>query len=860
MADSRQVAGHDFALDRFQIAAIDAWDRGDSVLVAAPTGSGKTLVAEYAIDDVVAGGGRAFYTAPIKALSNQKFRDLADRLGAERVGLLTGDNAINADAPVVVMTTEVLRNMIYARSAALDGLALVVLDEVHFIQDTYRGPVWEEVIIHLPASVRLVALSATVSNSGELVDWISTVRGPTSAVVEDRRPVRLENYFMVGDRTNDKLHFLPTLINGTPNGDLERIDNEAVRGQRRGPVGHGRRRLFTPSRLDVVELLERRGMLPAIYFIFSRNQCDEAAASCLAAGIKLTTPDERERIQVLVESRLAGLSDADLDVLGYAQFASQLQAGLAAHHAGMVPPFKEAVEACFNEGLIKVVFATETLAVGINMPARSVVIDKLTKFTGDHHSFLSPGEFTQLTGRAGRRGMDDAGHAVVLWSPFVTFLQAAALASSKAFHLNSAFRPTYNMAANLVRSYTNEQAHHLLNLSFAQYQADRNVVSAEQRITSRERELRALREQAVSPFGDLDDYRRVPRWAAPRRADAVAAALGELRPGDVIFVKKAKYVGRVAVLSVAHRKAGLRVTGVTTRSAPIHLGVDDFAEPPRAIGTVRLPEVFLPAAPEFQRAVGAELKRATTTPVETDGDDTGEVVRHPVEQDPDLNERLRAATLADEAERELGRLRAKVAGRAQSVGRDFDRVLGVLGSFGYVDGWSLTDSGERLSRVFHECDLLVVECLMRGVLDGLDPATFAGLVSVFVYEHRSPEDPPQPWFPGGPARRRWQTIADISYELQAAEEAAGMTVHRPPDPTFVAVAYAWAAGEGFAEVVAEEDLSGGDFVRTTKQLIDLVRQLAIVAPLAETRRVAAQAAEALFRGVVVASSAVEVEE
>lgn len=858
MAAAREVAGYAFDLDPFQVEAIAAWDRGESVLVAAPTGSGKTLVAEYAIDAALGAGGRAFYTAPIKALSNQKFRDLGARLGIDRVGLLTGDNAINADAPVVVMTTEVLRNMIYARSDALDGLAAVVLDEVHFLQDAYRGPVWEEVIIHLPAEVRLVCLSATVSNAAELVDWISTVRGPTAAVVEERRPVRLENLYLIGDRTNDRLHFLPTLVNGRANGDAVRIDGEAVRGQRRGKTPQGRRRLYTPSRLDVVELLERRRLLPAIYFIFSRNQCDEAAASCLAAGVRLTTPDERDRIGQLVETRLAGLTDADLDVLGYSQFLAQLEAGVAAHHAGMVPPFKEAVEACFNEGLVKVVFATETLAVGINMPARSVVIDKLTKFTGDHHTFLSPGEFTQLTGRAGRRGMDDVGHAVVLWSPFVTFEQVAMLASSKTFHLNSAFRPTYNMAANLVRSYTSGQAHHLLNLSFAQYQADRNVVATERRIAQREAQLDALRGAAASPFGDLDDYRRLPRQAGHGGAERIAAALEALRPGDVVYAEKAKYVGRVAVLSVAHRKAGLRITGVTTRSGLIHLGVEDFAEPPRAIGSVTLPEVFLPAAAEFQRAVGDELKRVRTTRPGGAGDSVEDVVRHPVEADPDLDERLRAATQADRVERELRQLRQVVANRAQSVGRDFDRVLGVLGEFGYVDGWSLTDAGERLSRMFHECDLLVVECLNRGLLDGLDAATFAALVSVFVYEHRSPDDPPQPWFPGGPARRRWQAIADVSYEVQAAEEEAGIAVHRPPDPTFVAVAYAWAAGEGFAEVVEEEALSGGDFVRTTKQLIDLVRQLALLAPNPETRRTAGRAADALFRGVVSASSAVEV--
>ena len=536
------LARYDFPLDAFQIRALDALDAGDSVLVAAPTGSGKTVVAEYAAAVALAEGRRAFYTAPIKALSNQKFHDLRAFHGAERVGLLTGDNAINGDAPVVVMTTEVLRNMIYGRSAALVGLGVVVLDEVHFLQDTYRGPVWEEVIIHLPPEVRLVCLSATVSNAEELAAWITTVRGPTAAVIEERRPVTLENLFLIGDRTSDRLHLLPTLVDGRPNPEAHRLDSEAVRGFR-GPRRAGaRRKLYTPARLEVLDRLEEASMLPAIFFIFSRNGCDEAARSTTAAGVRLTTGVERDRIRAIVDDRVAGIDDRDLAVLGYGPFLAGLEAGVAAHHAGMVPPFKEAVEACFTEGLVKIVFATETLAVGINMPARTVVIEKLSKFTGDHHEFLSPGDYTQLTGRAGRRGIDERGYAVVLWSPFVPFDQVSALASSRSYQLSSAFRPTYNMTANLVRSYTREEAHHLLNLSFAQYQADRHVVRMETRLERREAQLHELRQQAVSPYGDLDEYRRLREGRAPRsqerrchrpRADEAAAGghhLGRPRP------------------------------------------------------------------------------------------------------------------------------------------------------------------------------------------------------------------------------------------------------------------------------------------------------------------------------------------
>ncbi|MCU1502620.1 MAG: superfamily helicase, partial [Ilumatobacteraceae bacterium] len=621
------VAHYDFPLDQFQLRALDALDNGSSVLVAAPTGSGKTVVAEYAIDDAIRRGKRAFYTAPIKALSNQKYHDLAMRLGPQNVGLLTGDNSINGDAPVVVMTTEVLRNMIYARSAALDALAIVVLDEVHFLQDTYRGPVWEEVIIHLPEEVRLVCLSATVSNAEELAEWITTVRGHTAAIVEERRPVRLDNLYLIGDKTHDRLHLLPTLINGRPNPEAERLDAEAARSGRgsRGPARNaGRRRLFTPSRSEVLELLEQHRMLPAISFIFSRNQCDEAARSAVAAGVRLTSGAERDRIREIVDARLGGIDPADLAVLGYSQFLAQLEAGVAAHHAGMVPPFKEVVEACFVEGLVKAVFATETLAVGINMPAKTVVIEKLSKFTGDHHQFLTPGEYTQLTGRAGRRGLDDLGHAVVLWSPFVPFDQVAALAGSRTFHLNSAFRPTYNMAANLVRAYSSETAHHLLNLSFAQYQADRDVVKLEARLERRQAHLADLLERSRSPYGDIEDYRR-RRANADRpqgvhgghvggRDDLISLALMKLRPGDVIYAEKGKYVGRVAVLATAHRKGGMRLTGLTTRRDQVLLTAADFDDPPRAIARIELPVAGTSNRQDFHKDVATRLERAVTSP------------------------------------------------------------------------------------------------------------------------------------------------------------------------------------------------------------------------------------------------------
>jgi ATP-dependent RNA helicase HelY len=874
------LTGYDFALDPFQVRAITALDEGRSVLVAAPTGSGKTVVAEYAVAKALGEGNKAFYTAPIKALSNQKYTDLARRHGLDQVGLLTGDNAINGGAPVVVMTTEVLRNMIYAGSPALHGLRYVVLDEVHFLQDAYRGPVWEEVMIHLPPEVRLVCLSATVSNAEELADWITTVRGPTEAVIEERRPVELQNLYCVGDKSTQDLHLLPTLVDGHPNPEADRLDDEALHARGAPSRGRPRRRFFTPRRIEVIERLQEESMLPAITFIFSRKACDEARDACLDAGLRLTTSDERARIRAIVDERTTSLADADLDVLGFDRFLAGLEMGVAAHHAGMVPSFKEAVEACFIEGLTKAVFATETLALGVNMPARSVVIERLSKFNGEQRELLTPGEYTQLTGRAGRRGIDEIGYAIVLWSPFVPFEQVASLASSRTYALRSAFRPTFNMAANLVRRYQPEQAHHLLNLSFAQFQADKAVVRLEARLERQQARLARLREEVHCERGDVDEYRRLRAEAGEARRstgadrgrgslDRIHAALSRLTPGDVLLIDGT----RLAVLSVAFRKGNPRLHVVDERSKPRTIGADELVDPPRAVGTVELPEPYNPNNRAFQHKVGDALRRArlerkghavddepdADAPPGRPGDDAFLAAEaHPVADCPDRDAHVRSAVQAERVAKELDELRRQVRGRTESLARRFDRVLRLLEAWGYLDGWALTDAGQVLARTYHEADLLVAEAMTTGLLDDLDVASLAALVSCFTYEHRGRDRPPDPRFPSSTVRVRFTELRRLSSELAADEEAAGLPTTRPPDAGFVHLAHAWASGDGLAAVLEDEELSGGDFVRNVKQLIDLLRGIGDVAPVPATAARARQAADALHRGVVTASSALEV--
>jgi ATP-dependent RNA helicase HelY len=860
-----------FALDPFQVDALDAIDQGESVLVAAPTGSGKTVVAEYAVHLTLAAGGRVFYTTPIKALSNQKYNDLVRRHGLDRVGLLTGDNVINGGAPVVVMTTEVLRNMIYARSDALDGLRWVVLDEVHYLQDPYRGPVWEEVIIHAAPDVGLVCLSATVSNADEVVEWIRTVRGPTRVVVETSRPVELVNHYLVGDRHQDRLHFLDTLPGGRPNPDGGRYDVDPGGGQR-GRWGGGRR-WHTPRRVEVIELLAERRLLPAITFIFSRAACDAAVRACLDAGLRLTTPTERARIRAIVEHRVSEMSDEDLAVLGYHRWLDGLEAGLAAHHAGMVPPFKEAVEALFTEGLVKAVFATETLALGINMPARTVVIEKLTKFGGERHESLTPGEYTQLTGRAGRRGIDSIGHAVVLWSPFVGFDEVTRLASSRSFELRSAFRPTYNMAANLVRRYEPDQAVELIGRSFAQFQADRSIVALARRSDDRHQARERAEQAAHCELGDVREYARLQREAKaarrpPRAPESeVAEALRQLRPGDVILVPRGSSAGPAVILGVSERRGGgVRVRAVGESRHLLTLGPRDFPGTPSAVAHLGLPVPFAPTSKTFLNEVRRRLRRADVEPQRARSGGrrhdpaTDQAQRrlhdHPVAQCPELERHLRALRQVDRIEKETASLQRQRERRADSLSHQFEQLLSVLEEWGHLDGWSLTPAGELLARIYHESDLLVAEALHQGLLDDLDPATLAGVVASFTYEHRTSAPPPDPWFPPGPMRDRIEATSTIARRLNRDETVAGLPLTRPPDPGFSALAHAWASGGHLDDVLGHDLITGGDFVRNVKQLIDLLRQLGHIAPRPDTAAAARAAANALFRGVIETSSTV----
>ncbi len=883
---------YDFSFDDFQRNACRALNGGHGVLVAAPTGSGKTVVGEFAVHLALAQGRKCFYTTPIKALSNQKYGDLVRRYGAGRVGLLTGDNSINGEAPLVVMTTEVLRNMLYAGSATLAGLGYVVLDEVHYLADRFRGAVWEEVIIHLPESVRVVALSATVSNAEEFGDWLTQVRGGTTVIVDEHRPVPLWQHVLAEGRIYD----LFVEQSGAPqiNPELLRVARrqELAAGKAPGRPGRGGRRparLRPPRRPDVIERLDAAGLLPAITFIFSRAGCDAAVRQCLDAGLRLTTPEEVEFITEVAERRTAEIPDPDLRVLGYGEWLTGLQRGIAAHHAGMLPTFKEVVEELFEAGLVRAVFATETLSLGINMPARTVVIEKLDKWNGETHLALTPGEYTQLTGRAGRRGIDVEGHAVVLWQPDVYPSVVAGLAGTRTYPLNSSFQPSYNMAVNLVGQAGMERAAAILESSFAQFQADRAVVD----IARQARQGRqTLAEHAVvCDRGDFAEYARLRRElsgregeAARRRAAARRAAaitsLGQLRRGDIIMVPGGRRAGIAVVLdpgvpagpSRGAKPDDLPLPLVLTAGRQVkRLSAADFPVPVTAIERIRIPAWFSARSPKHRRDLASTVRNklagrepGSSPPrrsAHEDEADQAEIARlrhalrrHPCHACPDREDHMRQAEKQARLGREVERLESTVAGRSHVIARTFKRVCAVLERLGYLEGDAVTPAGRRLADLYTELDLLAAECLRRGLWDGLDAAQLAACVSALTFESRTADAAPEPQSPGSRVRGVLSAMVSVWHELDALEKENRLAFLREPDTGFAWAAHAWAQGKPL-ELILGPELTPGDFVRAVKQLMDLLGQIAVAAgrdsPPGETARAAVAA---LRRGVVAYSA------
>jgi ATP-dependent RNA helicase HelY len=889
-----------FELDPFQSEACAAVEAGRGVLVAAPTGAGKTVVGEFAVHLALQQGKKAFYTTPIKALSNQKYTDLVRVHGTERVGLLTGDTTVNGEAPVVVMTTEVLRNMLYAGSTTLDGLAYVVMDEVHYLADRFRGPVWEEVIIHLPSDVALVSLSATVSNAEEFGDWLTMVRGDTAVVVSEIRPVPLWQHVMTRDGIFDlyAAHVDPTApgvdpaINPELVANLRRQGRSAPRpsgpgdrgyrgpgGRRPGGVVPGRR---PPPRFAVVDVLDREALLPAIFFVFSRAGCDAAVAQCVSAALRLTTPEQAAEIRDTVESRCAVVPAADLAVLGYWEWSQALERGIAAHHAGLLPLFKETVEELFSRGLVKVVFATETLALGINMPARSVVLDRLTKWDGSAHQEITAGEYTQLTGRAGRRGIDVEGHAVVVDHGRLDPTALAGLASRRTYPLRSSFRPTYNMTVNLVAQVGRERAREVLETSFAQFQADRAVVGLARQAKSHAEALEGYASAMACHLGDFAEYAELRRRLTDRERDmsrdatrtrraGAVESLRTLKSGDVIEILSGRRAGYAVVIDRGRDSLdGPTVTVLTTERRVKALSGADLTRAVRVVASVRMPKGFSQRNAAAKRDLAASMHavlarprpeplrepRASAADDTTVADMRRRLRSHPCHGCSDREDHARWAERYHRLRREHDALVRRIEGRTSSIARVFDKVCDVLTATKYLEEIEgevrVTQVGQGLRRLYAENDLLVAECLRTGAWDGLDAAGLAAAVSAVVNESRS-EELQAPQVPGGPdgrLARALEATQRVWSRLEDLEKANGVPTTRAPDLGLVGPIHRWASGRGLGPVLQGTDLAAGDFVRWCKQVIDLLDQLAGAAPSAPVRGTARRAVEQLRRGVV----------
>lgn len=757
----------DFEFDPFQIAACHAVEDGKGVLVAAPTGAGKTVVGEFAAYFALQAGKKCFYTTPIKALSNQKYSEFVAKFGEDRVGLLTGDTSINGEADILVMTTEVLRNMLYAGSNTLTNLGCVVMDEVHYLADKFRGAVWEEVLIHLMESVQVISLSATVSNAEEFGEWLGEVRGQTEVIVSEVRPIPLFQHVLIGNRLLD-LFDQP----GRVNPEVLSREREMTR---RAALGRNRRGRFAEpsdrlSRADIIEKLQGENLLPAITFIFSRVGCDAAVKQCLHAGLRLTSTEEREEIKRTALKYTQNIAEEDLEVLNFKEWLTALERGIAAHHAGLLPSFKGAVEDLFQRGLVKAVFATETLALGINMPARTVVLEKLIKFNGEAHVPITPGEYTQLTGRAGRRGIDIEGNAVIQWSPTVDSASAAGLASTRTYPLRSSFSPSYNMSINLIAQFGRETARRSLESSFAQFQADRAVVGLTRQIRKNESVIDELMREAACHLGDFSEYARL------RRSIKEVELLLSRRDQRKTFDNRQR----------GHMESEL-----------------------------------------------ADLRKS--------------MKNHPSHGCAEREDHARLAERAGRLTRENDGLKTRVESRTHVIAKTFDQICRVLDHLNYIEGEKPTAQGKILTKIYAESDLLLTESIRRGLLDDLNPAELLSVVSCIIFESRSAEN----MTPKMPSQKVTSTITEIISLWAALEEIEsnfGVKTQREPDAGFCFISYKWASGNSLNNVLKGTDMSVGDFVRSTKQLIDLLNQIGGASD--KLRPTCKEAVKRIDRGVV----------
>ncbi|MBD2455954.1 RNA helicase [Nostoc sp. FACHB-87] len=841
-----------FDLDQFQKDAIASLNAGRSVVVCAPTGSGKTLVGEYAIYRALARKKRVFYTTPLKALSNQKLRDFREKFGADLVGLLTGDASINRDAPILVMTTEIFRNMLYGTPIGQVGISLVdveavVLDECHYMNDRQRGTVWEESIIYCPREVQLAALSATVANSEQLTDWLNQVHGPTDLIYSDFRPVPLEFHFC-----NPKGLF--PLLNDTQN----KINPRLIKKHRKGQADKGKNgRPEAPGIIYTLSQLQQRDMLPAIYFIFSRRGCDKAVAE--VGDLWLVNGQESQILREQIDDFLNRNPEA-----GRSGQIAPLYRGIAAHHAGILPAWKVLVEELFQQGLIKVVFATETLAAGINMPARTTVISTLSKRTDTGHRLLNASEFLQMAGRAGRRGMDKQGHVVTVQTPFEGAKEAAYLATSKPDPLVSQFTPSYGMVLNLLQTHTIEQARELVERSFGQYIANLHLKPEYDEIAELQAQLAQLQEQiAAVDENEIAIYEKLrqrlkterqllktlQKQAQDDRQEELVMMLGFAVSGTLLSLKGKNITVSAPVMAVLVGKS----PGV---QAPyfVCLGQDNrwyvattedvmnlHAELPRldVPGDILPPSelIFKPGQSYRGNEQTSAIAKLIPNPDETLNlpPEVAEqlsrvtaveeqIENHPLRQSGNASTIFKRRARYVELEAELEQLQGQVAQQSQRHWEEFLNLIEILQHFGCLDNLVPTELGQMAAAIRGENELWLGLVFASGEFNQLDPQHLAAAVAALVTETPRPDSRVN-FDLSEEVAEALAKLRGIRRQMFQLQRRYNVALPIWLEFELIAIVEQWALGMEWTELCNHTSLDEGDVVRILRRTLDLLSQI-----------------------------------
>lgn len=863
-----------FELDQFQLDAIASLNAGRSVVVCAPTGSGKTLIGEYAIYRALLRGKRVFYTTPLKALSNQKLRDFREKFGFDQVGLLTGDASINRDAPILVMTTEIFRNMLYGTPIGQIGISLVdveavVLDECHYMNDRQRGTVWEESIIYCPREVQLVALSATVANSDQLTDWLNRVHGPTDLIYSDFRPVPLEFNFC-----NPKGLF-PLL-----NESKTKINPRLIKRGKKGPGERGKGgRPEAPGIIYTISQLEQRDMLPAIFFIFSRRGCDKAVAE--VGDLWLVNNDESQILRRQIDDFLARNPEA-----GRSGQIAPLYRGVAAHHAGILPAWKVLVEELFQQGLIKVVFATETLAAGINMPARTTVISTLSKRTDNGHRLLKASEFLQMSGRAGRRGMDLQGYVVTLQTPFEGAKEAAYLATSPADPLVSQFTPSYGMVLNLLQTHTLEQARELIERSFGQYMAtlylkpeydEMGEIKAE--LAKIQAELAAVDENELALYEKLRQRLKVERHilktlqeqAQADRQEQLSMMLDFAVSGTLLSLKDKSMIATLPITAVLVAKA----PDVGQASYFVCLGqdnrwyvatvadvVDLYAELPRVEVS---PDILPPSELALKRGQCVRGNQETVA-IAQSIPDPGEFMymppevveqlarfnavqaqleNHPLHQSGNIAKIFKDRGRCVELEAELEELQEQVEQQSQRHWEEFQNLIQILQQFGGLDNLVPTTLGQMAAAIRGENELWLGLAIASGELDSLDPHHLAAAAAALVTETPRPDSKVR-FDLSNEVADALAKLRGIRRQLFQIQRRYNVALPIWLEFELIAIVEQWALGMDWVQLCANTTLDEGDVVRLLRRTLDLLSQIPHVPLVPDSLRKNAQRAMQLI--------------